>query len=1038
MSGVNRVTKAVLEAEVRSFIADMERAAKAVSDVAEKAEIGGRKSSRAQRSQAKSMEEVANKASAMGLAVGAGVGLAVKKFADFDEAMSRTRAATGATGKVLDDLREAAIEQGAATKFSATEAADGITELAKAGVDAKAILGGGLAGALDLAAAGQMDVARAAEVTAVTLKQFGLSGTQATHVADLLAAGAGKAVGSVEDMAQALKYAGVPAASLGLTVEETAGTLGLFAEQGIIGEQAGTSFRSMLMSLAAPSKVAKETMDDLGVTLYDGTGQFIGMEDAAEELRKKLGPLTEAQRNAALGTIFGNESMSAAIALYNAGGQGVADWTSKVNDAGFAASQAAALTDNLKGDVERLGGALDATFVQNGSSANSALRGLAQGATGLIEVVGDIPAPMTMAGASITALGLVVPKVVTSFRDATQTLDDVGLSLDKISAKSPKAAGALRGVGAAAGTLAVLGVAGSAMQNVWDQAAGAGDDATRALERYATAGKDAEDVPSALAMGFDNLEGSISWALDPGGWRTIREGFAELGTGFGLYGGTQMDQAQQFFTILDDGLTGLVRSGKPEMAAELFREVAAEAQRQDKTLDQVKSALPGYSAALDSAASSSSDMTTSTRGLNGELTNAGQTAEDAAKSMDDLVSSLQDLGAELLGQRGSARDFEAAIDDATSSLKENGETLDINTDAGRANQAALDNIASSTANWAAKSAEAGASASEVAGILSKGRKAFLDFAADAGMSAGEARKLADSMGLVPSEVDTLFTAAGVAESQKATEDLISTYFGAPKRVSTIFDTPGSVASQEQAATTTHFYEMVPDEVVTPFSTPGAAESAKAAWGVESNIRSIPKSWSSQITVSGADAAANAAWRVKAALDAIPRRVGSSVIVNSISHNIPRARGALMRDGVSAYAGGGISLATGQVVPRVPQIAKGGTYALWAERKTGWEAYISGLPAERDRNVRIWQDAGRLLGMPDWLLAAATARQYAAGELQGRYVSQSAYDDATRHGVAVDQGWQRRMLRQELDGLEVVMDGYRVGRLTQRAQGARRL
>ena len=147
---------------------------------------------------------------------------------------------------------------------------------------------------------------------------------------------------------------------------------------------------------------------------------------------------------------------------------------------------------------------------------------------------------------------------------------------------------------------------------------------------------------------------------------------------------------------------------------------------------------------------------------------------------------------------------------------------------------------------------------------------------------------------------------------------------------------------------------------------------------------------------------------------------------------------LMQGGVSAYAGGGISLATGQVVPRVPQIAKGGTYALWAERKTGWEAYISGLPSERDRNVRIWRDAGKLLGMPDWLLAAATARQYAAGELQGRYASQQAYAAAQAHGVAVDQGWQRRMLRQELDGLEVVMDGYRVGRLTLRAQGARRL
>jgi hypothetical protein len=172
---------------------------------------------------------------------------------------------------------------------------------------------------------------------------------------------------------------------------------------------------------------------------------------------------------------------------------------------------------------------------------------------------------------------------------------------------------------------------------------------------------------------------------------------------------------------------------------------------------------------------------------------------------------------------------------------------------------------------------------------------------------------------------------------------------------------------------------------------------------------------------------------------IPRQVHGTIIVDTISHNqTVNERGGLYQGGVRAYAGGGISLATGRPIAREPQILPGGTYAMWAERKTGWEAYISGLPSERDRNLRIWRDAGRLLGVPAWVTELARAQKYAAGGMPGRYVSQAAYDDATRHGVAVDQGWQRRMLRQELDGLDVVMDGYRVGRLTLRAQGARRL
>jgi TP901 family phage tail tape measure protein len=135
---------------------------------------------------------------------------------EFEKAMSAVQAATGATASSMGDLRAAALKAGADTQYSATEAAQGITEMAKAGVSAKDIMGGGLTGVLSLAAAGQLEVADAAGIASTAMTQFSLSGAQLPHVADLLAAGAGKAMGSVDDLGQALNQAGLLASSTGI------------------------------------------------------------------------------------------------------------------------------------------------------------------------------------------------------------------------------------------------------------------------------------------------------------------------------------------------------------------------------------------------------------------------------------------------------------------------------------------------------------------------------------------------------------------------------------------------------------------------------------------------------------------------------------------------------------------------------------------------------------------------------------------------------------------------------------------------------
>ena len=310
----------------------------------------------------------------------------VTAAADFEQAMSGVQAATHESASNMEALRDAALSAGAQTAFSATEAAAGIENLAKAGISTQDILGGGLAGALDLAAAGQLGVADASEIATTALTQFKLSGEDVPHVADLLAAGAGKAQGEVTDLAQALKQSGLVASQMGLSVEETTGTLAAFAEAGLLGSDAGTSFRTMLLRMANPTKQSADLMAQLGINAYDANGAFVGMESLAGQLQTAFEGKTQAERDSAMATIFGSDAIRAAAVLYENGSEGVAGWTDKVNDAGYAAGTAAIQMDNLRGDVDELQGALETAFIQEGSEDLGGLRGLTQLTTNVINL----------------------------------------------------------------------------------------------------------------------------------------------------------------------------------------------------------------------------------------------------------------------------------------------------------------------------------------------------------------------------------------------------------------------------------------------------------------------------------------------------------------------------------------------------------------------------------------------------------------------------------------------------------------------------
>jgi phage tail tape measure protein, TP901 family, core region len=375
----------------------------------------------------------------VGLAATAGLGMVVKTNMDFERSMSQVKADTHETADNMNRLRDAAVEAGAKTAFSATASAQAIDELAKAGVSTQDILSGGLSGALDLAAAGSLDVGQAAEIAATALSTFGLSGNQMGHVADLLAAGAGKAQGSVNDLSQALNQSALVAKNTGLSIDETTGALAMFASKGLIGSDAGTSFKSMLQALNPNSKEAAKLMKDLNIQAYDEQGKFIGLAQYAQKLKDGLSGLSEEQRNAALKTIFGSDAVRAATILYEGGADGVNQWTNAVNDAGYAADTASTMQDNLAGDLKKLGGSFESVFLKSGSGANGVLRDMVQHLGEVIDWIGSLDQETLQNGVTVAAwvagIGLGVGgllKLVTGVSNTIAALKDLKTAFDAL------------------------------------------------------------------------------------------------------------------------------------------------------------------------------------------------------------------------------------------------------------------------------------------------------------------------------------------------------------------------------------------------------------------------------------------------------------------------------------------------------------------------------------------------------------------------------------------------------------------------------
>ncbi|KRD36803.1 hypothetical protein ASE27_10125 [Oerskovia sp. Root918] len=672
--------------------------------------------------------------------------LAVKKFSDFDAAMSSVKSSGADAAGSIDALRDAAIDAGADTVFSATEAAGAIEELAKAGVSASDILSGGLKGSLDLAAAGSMGVGEAAEYASIAMTQFNLKGKDVGHIADLLAAGAGKAMGEVSDLGQALKQGGLVAAQTGLTLEETTGTLSAFAAAGLLGSDAGTSLKTMLQRLSAPSGEAAGLMEELEISAYGAGGEFVGMTNFAGQLTRAMGDMTPAARQAAMATIFGADAVRAAGVIYDQGEGGIRDWISAVDDQGYAAETAATKLDNLKGDLEGLGGSLETLFIQSGSGVNDGLRSIVQGTDAVVDKLGEIPAPVLGAVTAIVGTGGLVALSIAGMGKMAIAINNAKVAFDGLG-RSAKVASVAAGVVGLAVAAAAIGFAHWAQKAAEARAStdafkGTLDELGRATDSTMSRINDilSQDRDTWMPNFLESADSYIQTAEKMGLTTEDLQGY--------LLG--EADAVKTVTAAYEEyekrGKEGRIAGRDADAAMKMINGLELEAENLARATTETE-----RKAEADKIAGvATNELTAAT--VESTYATAAQVT-----TLEDAISGLSTLANMALAARDSQRGFEAAVDAAEAALKENGATLDITTEKGRTNQAALDGIAAANLRLVEDMQKNGATQGEVQGAVQRSRDEFLRMAGQLGMTAGEANALADELGLIPGNYEAKVT-----------------------------------------------------------------------------------------------------------------------------------------------------------------------------------------------------------------------------------------------------------------------------------------
>lgn len=446
----------------------------------------------------------------MTYAIGRGLKSAVEESMNFEQQMANIKAVSGATGQEMSKLSELAVKYGEDTKYSSVEAGKGIEELIKAGVSLKDIINGGLEGALNLAAAGELELGEAAEIASTALNAFKKDGLSVTDAANLLAGAANASATDVHELKYGLSASAAVAAGAGMTFKDTSTALAVFAQNGLKGSDAGTSLKTMLMRLNPSTKEAYNKMADLGLItynaqagfdflvkngitpasrsvgdievalesyvmktegvkkwndkcdttfrelatssaflsskFYDQEGHIQSLENISGILHESMKGLTDQQRSMALETLFGSDAVRGATILFNEGSQGVNKMYTEMSKV-TALETANTKMNTLKGRIEQLSGVFDTMKKTIGDALAPVVSAFVAGLQKLVDGFNALPGPIQKAIAITGGIVLALTAIATVIG---VVLAAVGMVVSGIGA-----------LGVALGTLATsLGIAG--------------------------------------------------------------------------------------------------------------------------------------------------------------------------------------------------------------------------------------------------------------------------------------------------------------------------------------------------------------------------------------------------------------------------------------------------------------------------------------------------------------------------------------------------------------------------------------------------
>jgi len=448
------------------------------------------------------------------LALGAA---AIKAGSEFEAAMSSVAAVSGATAEDMQRLSAAAKELGLNSKYSATEAVEGAEELIKAGLSMDQVLSGGLKGALDLAAAGEVSVAEAAEIASTALNAFKRDGMDVADAANILAGAANASATDVGTLRLSLSMVSAVAAGVNLSFQDTNAALAVMANNGLKGSDAGTSLKTMLMNLQPVTDRQKNAFKELGLVTADGANQFYkangqlkSMSEIAGLLQTSMAGMTDQERMLAMEIMFGTDAIRAANILYKEGAQGIEGMTAAMLKV-EAADVAAKRLDNLKGAFTRLKATLETVGIKIYEAIQKPLTALVQGLTEVIAKIGLLsPAALRIAvvfaaiAAAIGPLLIVLGLLAAAFNSIMGLIG--GTTLASLGAAFSSVI-----VPVVAVTAAVVAL-GLAIKEAWNTSEGFRNAVTEAFERAERALAQAGQALQQLFGGGNSL-GAVTNAL---------------------------------------------------------------------------------------------------------------------------------------------------------------------------------------------------------------------------------------------------------------------------------------------------------------------------------------------------------------------------------------------------------------------------------------------------------------------------------------------------------------------------------------------